>query len=158
MRVKGTEADPGVKEVTRGVKEVELEDKKEGSSPDDGKGTADETVDTPEDEPSVAPSPDPTHTPQEEDSPSAVPDDEAPIVQSEATAEAPSNDSPDVRTPGSSDVKEPVAPEDEKESADATPDTGDDGPDTGSDEVAHPNTEPDATTPAAKCDTVQEQQ
>jgi hypothetical protein len=108
LRVKGTEPDPGVKEVTRGVKEVELEDKKEESSADDDKGTAEEASATPDGETSNTLPHDPV------DLPSTVPNgeaDEASVVQSEAIVDAPSNDSPDVRTP-----EEPVAQvEDERE-------------------------------------------
>jgi len=135
LRVKGTETDPSVKEVTRGVKEVELEDKKDGSSTDDGKGTAEEASATPEGELSIAPPHDPADVPEGDDEPSTVPNGEAssaqsstvpngeaPSAQSETIVEAPSNDSPDVRTP-----EEPVAQvEDEKESTGATPDAGDD--------------------------------
>ncbi|KAF8270032.1 hypothetical protein EI94DRAFT_1699074 [Lactarius quietus] len=156
LRVKGTEIDPGVKEVTRGVKEVELEDKKEGSATDDdGKGTTDEVSTTPEGEgeTSVSPSHDPAPLPQEDDQPSTVPDgaDETSVVHSEVT-EVPSNDSPDVRTP-----EEPLAQVDDEK--DATPDAN-------SDEVARaaelvdPSPEPDTTasTPEANDGTLQEQQ
>jgi len=160
LRVKGTETDPGVKEVTRGVKEVELEDK-EGSSTDDGKGTAEEASATPEGEPSVAPPPhDPTHPPQGDDGSSTVPNDEAPIVQSEAIVETPSNDSPDVRTPESPNVGEPLAQvEDEKESTDAAPDADNDEVARAT-ELVDPSPKPDATTssPEANDGTLQEQQ
>ncbi|KAH9077649.1 hypothetical protein EDB83DRAFT_2345095 [Lactarius deliciosus] len=162
LRGKGTETDPGVKEVTRGVKEVELEDKKEGSSTDDGKGTAEEAPATPEGEPSAAPPPhDPTQPPQGDDHPSTVPNDEAPIVQSEAIAEPPSNDLPDVRTPESLNVEGPlVQVEDEKESTMGA------APDAGNDEVAcaaepvEPSPKPEATTstPEANDGSSQEQQ
>ena len=154
LQVKGTETDPSVKEVTRGVKEVELEDKKEGSSTDDGKGTAEEASTAPEGEPSVTPPHNPTDLAQGDDLPSTVPNDEASVVQTEAIAEAPSNDSSDVGTPG-----EAVAQvEDERESTDATPDAGDD-------EVAHaaevvdPSPQPDTTTSSPEADdrTLQEE-
>jgi hypothetical protein len=147
LRVKGTEIDPAVKEVTRGVKDVELEEKKEGiATDDDGKGMAEEAPTTPEGEtePSVAPPHDPAPLPQGEgdDQLSTVPnvDDEAPIVHSEAIAEAPSNDSPE----------EPLAQvEDEKDSTDAAPVVA-------NDEVARAaelvdlSPEPDTTTSSAE--------
>jgi hypothetical protein len=157
LRAKGTEIDPGVKEVTRGVKEVELEDKKEGSATDDdGKGTIEEAPTTPEGktEPSVTPPHDPVPLPQVgDDRPSTMPndDEEAPIVPSEAIAEAPSNDSPE----------KPIAQvEDEKESTDA-----DAAPAVVNDEVARaaelvdPSPEPDTTTSTAEANdgTLQEQ-
>ncbi|KAH8986926.1 hypothetical protein EDB86DRAFT_2208284 [Lactarius hatsudake] len=161
LRGKGTETDPGVKEVTRGVKEVELEDKKEGSSTDDGKGTAEEAPATPEGEPSAAPPPhDPTQPPQGDDQPSTVPNDEAPIVQSEAIAEAPSSDSPDVRTPETPTVEEPlVQVEDEKESTGAAQDAGNDEVACATEPV-EPSSKPEATTstPEANDGTSQEQQ
>jgi hypothetical protein len=75
LRVKGTETDPGVKEVTRGVKEVELEDKKEGSATDDDKGTAEEASTTPEGEGEPT-SHHPMTQPREIDRPSTVPNDD----------------------------------------------------------------------------------
>ncbi|KAN0139265.1 hypothetical protein V8E53_002766 [Lactarius tabidus] len=162
LRAKGTEIDPGVKEVTRGVKEVELEDKKEGSAAnDDGKGTVEEASTSPESEtePSVTPPHDPAPLPQGEgdDRPSTVPndDEEAPIVHSEAIAEAPANDSPE----------EPLAQvEDEKEStdadaeADATPAAVNDAA-AHATELVYPSTELDTTTNSAEAndDALQEQ-
>ncbi|KAH8990791.1 hypothetical protein EDB92DRAFT_1863218 [Lactarius akahatsu] len=137
LRGKGTETDPGVKEVTRGVKELPA---------------------TPEGEPSVAPPPhDPTQPPQGDDQPSTTPNDEAPIVQSETIAEAPSNDSPDVRTPESPNVEEPL--EDEKESTGAAPDAGNDEVACATEPV-EPSPKPEATTstPEANDGTSQEQQ
>ncbi|KAH9054662.1 hypothetical protein EDB87DRAFT_1834700 [Lactarius vividus] len=160
LRAKGTETDPGVKEVTRGVKEVELEDKKEGISTDDGKGTAEEAPATPEGEPSVAPpSHDPTHPPQGDDELSTVPNDEAPIVQSEAIAEAPSNDLPDVRSPESPNVEEPLVHAEDEESTGATPDAGN-GEVACPTEPVEPSPKPEATTstPETNDGTSQEQQ
>jgi hypothetical protein len=155
LRVKGTETDPAVKEVTRGVKEVELEDKKEGSATDDGKGTVEEASTTPEDEgeSNIAPSHDPA---QGDYRPSTVPndDDEAPIVptETEAIAEVPANDSPDVRTP-----EEPLAQvEDEKESTDTAPDAGDDEV-TRAAEVVDPTFELDTTTSSPEANKQPEQ-
>ena len=153
LRVKGTEIDPGVKEVTRGVKDVELEDKKEGSTTDgDGKGTPEEASTTPEgeSEPSVAPPHDPAPLPQGEgdDLPSSVPNDDegSPIVHSE---EAPSNDSPE----------KPLAQgEDEKDSTDAAPAIVNDEVARAA-ELVGPSPEPDTTTSSAEAndDTLQEQ-
>ena len=146
LRVKGTETDPGVKEVTRGVKVVELDDKKEENATDDGKGTAEEAPATPEGEPSITPPNDPT------DLPSTVPNgeaNEASVVQSEAIAEAPSNESPDARTP-----EEPVAQvEDEKESTGAAPDADNDEAARATEPVdpSSPSPEPDVTPEANDC-------
>jgi len=52
--VKGSEVDPGVKQVTRGVKEVELEDKKKESRTDDGKEANEEASKAIDGESSVA--------------------------------------------------------------------------------------------------------
>ena len=129
--VKGGEGDPGVKQVTRGVKEVELEDKKEESRTDDGKGlsASEEPSKAIDGESSVAAAPlDPTHaTPtQNDDGPSqgaTVADDKdnVPTTQSEAIAEATSNDSPDVDAPTSTDSKVLSPQDDEKEVLETTP-------------------------------------
>jgi len=142
LRVKGTETDPSIKEVTRGVKEVDLVDKKDGSSTDDGKGTAEEASGTPESEPSITPPHDPADVPEGDDEPSTVPNGEASSAQSETIVEAPSNDSPDVRTP-----EAPVAQvEDEKESTGANPDAGDDEVARAELVVPSPSLQPDVTT------------
>jgi len=158
LRAKGTEIDPSVKEVTRGVKEVELEDKKEGSATDDdGKGTAaGEASTTPtegESEPSVAPPHDPAPLPQGEGDvrPSTVPNDDegTPIVHSEAIVEASSNDSPE----------ESLAQvEDEKDSTDAAPAVVDDEVARAA-ELVDPSPELDTTTSSAEVNdsTLQEQ-
>jgi hypothetical protein len=128
--VKGSEVDPAVKQVTRGVKEVELGDKKEGSGTDDGKGVGDEATKKIDGESSVAAPLDPAHATKEDDGPSqdvTATDDEVPTSQSEAIAEAPSNDPPSVEAPTSTDVREPPAQGEEKEPLDI--------PGTGSDEV-----------------------
>ena len=127
--VKGGEADPGVKQVTRGVKEVELEDKKEESRTDDGKGVSEEASKAVDGESSVAAAPlDSTHaTPtQNDDDPSqgaTVADDKdnVPATQSEAIAEAASNESPDVDAPTSTDSKVLSSEEEEKEVLETTP-------------------------------------
>lgn len=126
--VKGSEADSGVKQVTRGVKEVELEDKKEGSSTNDGKPeSVDEEASKAKDgESGVAAPLGPAHATQNVDGPSqdvTATDDEAPAGQSEAIAEAPSNDPPEVEAPTSSDIREPPieGEEEEKELLDSTP-------------------------------------
>lgn len=134
--VKGSEVDPGVKQVTRGVKEVELEeDKKEESGTDDGKGVSEEASKATEDgESSVAAAPlDPTHaTPtQNDDDPSqgaTVTDDKdkVPAGQSEAIAEAPSNEPPEVDAPTSADSKVPSSQDEEKQILDTTPGDGSD--------------------------------
>ena len=153
LRVKGTETDPAVKEVTRGVKEVELEDKKEGSATDDGKGTAEEASTTPEGEgeSNIAPPHDPA---QRDDRPSTVPsdDEESPIVTTEAIAEEPANDSPDERTP-----EEPLAQvADEKESTDVVPDASDDEVAPAA-ELVSPTSELDTTTSSPKANKQPEQ-
>jgi hypothetical protein len=126
--VKGSEVDPAVKQVTQGVKEVELEDKKEEESrTDDAKSVTEEVSKAIEDgESSVAAPVDPTHaTPtQNDDDPSqgaTVTDDKVPAVQSEAIAEAPSNDPPEVDAPTSTDSKVPSSRDEEKEILDTTP-------------------------------------
>jgi hypothetical protein len=124
---KGSEVDPGVKQVTRGVKEVELEDKKEESRTDDGKDVSEEASKAIDGESSVAAAPlDATHaTPtQNDDDPSqgaTVTDDKVPAGQSEAIAEAPSNDLNEVDAPTSADSKVPSAQDEEKETLDTTP-------------------------------------
>ena len=132
--VRDSEADRGVKQVTRGVKEVGLEDKKEECRTDDGKD-ANEASKAIDGESSDAAPLDPTHaTPkQDDDDPSqgvAVTDDESPADQSEAIAETPSNDPPEVDAPTSTDRKIPSFQDEEKEVLDSTPVTG-------SDEVGH---------------------
>jgi hypothetical protein len=124
---KGSEMDPGVKQVTRGVKEVELEDKKEESRTDDGKDLREEASKAIDGESSVAAAPlDPTHaTPtQNDDDPSqsaTVADDKVPAGQSESIAETPSNDLPEVDAPTSADRKVPPSQDEEKETLDTTP-------------------------------------
>jgi hypothetical protein len=132
--VKGSEADPGVKQVTRGVKEVELEDKKEESGTDDGKGVSEEASKAIDGESSVAAAPlDPTHAAptQNDDDPSQVATvtddkDKVPAGQSEAIAEAPSNDPPEVDAPTSTDSKVPSSQDEEKQILDTTPGDGSD--------------------------------
>jgi len=125
LRVKGGETDLGVKEVTRGVKEVELEDKKEGSPADDGKSTAEEASEMPEDGSTVAPPIDPAQVPQKDDGLSqdaTVTDDKTPVGQSEAVTETCSNDLLEVETPKSADVTELLVQVDkEKELSDIAP-------------------------------------
>ncbi|KAH9988090.1 hypothetical protein BJV74DRAFT_469380 [Russula compacta] len=123
---KGSETDPGVKEVTQGVKEVELEDKKEGGRTDDADGTAQEASKTVDGESNDAAPLDPADAPQNDDGPSqavTVTDEKkVPAGQSEATDEAPSNDPSEVEAPTSTDVRESLASgEREKEPLDATP-------------------------------------
>jgi hypothetical protein len=127
--VKGSEVDPGVKQVTRGVKAVELEDKKEGSGTDDGKGVSEEATKTIDGESSVAAPLDPAHATKNDDGPSqdvTVADDEVPASQSETIAEAPSNDTPEVEAPTSTDIRERPAQGEEKEPLDNTPGAGGD--------------------------------
>jgi hypothetical protein len=131
--VRGSEVDPGVKQVTRGVKEVELEDKKEESRTDDGKDVSEEVSKATDGESSVAAPLDPTHaTPtQTDDDPSqgaTVTDDKdkVPAGQSEAITEAPSNDQPEVEAPTSTDSKVPSSQDEEKEILDTTPEAGSD--------------------------------
>lgn len=129
--VKGGEADPGVKQVTRGVKEVELEDKKEESRTDDGKnGVSEETSKVIDGESSAAAPLDPTHaTPtQNGDDPSqgaTVTVDKVPAGQSEAITESPSNDPTEVDAPTSADSKLPSS-QDEENVSDSTPGAGTD--------------------------------
>jgi hypothetical protein len=127
---KASEVDPDVKQVTRGVKEVELDDKKEESRTDDGEGGVSEQAPKVLDgESSVAAPLDPK---QHDDDPSqdaTATDDKAevPADQSEATtAEAPSNDPPEVDAPTSKDCKVSSSQDDEKEILDTTPGTGSD--------------------------------
>jgi hypothetical protein len=129
--VKGGEADPGVKQVTRGVKEVELEDKKEESRTDEGKSVSasEEASKAIDGESSVAAAPlDPTRaTPTENDddpsqgAPVADDKDDVPATQSEAIAEAASNDSPEVDAPTSTDSKVISSQDEEKEVLETTP-------------------------------------
>jgi len=127
--VKGSEVDPGVKQVTRGVKEVELEDKKEGSgADDDGKSVSEEASKAIDGESSVAAPLDQAHATQNDDGPSqdvTVTNDEVPAGQSEAIAEAPSNDPPEVEAPTSTDTTAPAQGE-EKEPLDIIPGAGSD--------------------------------
>jgi hypothetical protein len=129
---KGSEVDPGVKQVTRGVKEVELEDEKEESRTDDGKDVSEEASKAIDGESSVAPL-DPTHATatQNDDDPSqgaTVTDDKdkVPAGQTEAIAEAPSNDPPEVDAPTSTDSKAPLSQDEEKEILDTTSGAGSD--------------------------------
>lgn len=129
--VKGSEVDPAVKQVTRGVKEVELEDKKEESRTDDGKSVTEEESKAIGDGDSSATAPlDPTHAAptQNDDDPSqgtTVTDDKVdkvPAGQSEAIAEALlSNDPPEVDAPTSTDRKAASSQDEEKEISDTTP-------------------------------------
>ena len=122
--VKGSEVDPDVKQVTRGVKEVELEDKKEGSGTDDEKGVTEEKASKAIDGESCTAAPlDPAHATQNEDGPSqdvTVTKDEVPAGLSEAIAEAPANDPPEVEEPTSTEPPVP-APAEEKEASAVTP-------------------------------------
>ena len=123
----GAEVDPGVKQVTQGVKKVELEDKKEESRTDDGKGVSEEASEVIDGESSVAAPLDPK---QHDDDPSqdatATDDKVVPAGQSEATTEASSNDPPEVDAPTSKDRKVPSSRDDEKEILDTTPGAGSD--------------------------------
>ena len=122
--VKGSEVDPDVKQVTRGVKEVELEDKKEGSGKDDEKSVTEEKALKAIDGESCTAAPlDPAHATQNEDGPSqdvTVTKDEVPAGLSEAIAEAPANDPPEVEEPTSTEPPVPAQAE-EKEASDFTP-------------------------------------
>jgi len=122
--VKGGEVDPGVKQVTRGVKEVELEDKKEESHADDGKGVSEGASKTIDGESGVAAPLDPTHATQNEVV--TVTDDKVPAGQSEVTAEDPSNDPPEVEAPTSTDSRVPSSQDEEKEILDTIPGAGSD--------------------------------
>ena len=122
--VKGSEVDPDVKQVTRGVKEVELQDKKEESGSDGGEGASEEAPKTTEGESSAEAPLDPAST-QNDDGLSqvvTVTEDEVPAGQSKAIAEAPSNDPPEVEEPKSTDIGEPLITQgEEKEPLDVTP-------------------------------------
>ena len=124
--VKDSEVDPDVKQVTRGVKEVELQDKKEESGSDGGEGVSEEeeASKTTDGESSAEPPLDPAST-QNDDSPSqvvTVTEDEVPAGQSKAIAEAPSNDPPEVEEPTSTDIGEPpITQGEEKEPSDVNP-------------------------------------
>jgi len=133
--VKGSEVDPGVKQVTRGVKEVELEDKKKESRTDDGKDANEEASKAIDGESSVAAPVDPTHaTPtQKDDDPSqgaTVTDDKdkdrIPAGQSEAIAKALSNEPPEEDMPTPTDSKVLSSQDEEKEILDTTPGAGSD--------------------------------
>lgn len=119
--VKGSEVDPDVKQVTRGVKKVELEDKKEDSRTDDGKGVSDseEASKVIDGKSSVAAPLDPT---QHDDDSSQ----DATVTDDKVAAEAPSKDSPEVDAPTSNDSKVPSSQDDEKEISDTTPGAGSD--------------------------------
>jgi len=133
---KGRETDPGVKEVTRGVKVVELEDRKEEDrTDDDGKEATSETVDGECGSNVTVTAPlDTAHAPQTDDDPSedvTATDDKAPADQSEAAIEeAPSNDPSEGDAPTSRDTKGPLIPEEKEE---VPPDTT---PEDRSEEVA----------------------
>ena len=132
---KGRETDPGVKEVTRGVKVVELEDRKEEDrTDDDGKEATSETVDGECGSNVTVTAPlDTAHALQTDDDPSedvTATDDKAPADQSEAATEAPSNDPSEGDAPTSRDTKGPLIPEEKEE---APPDTT---PEDRSEEVA----------------------
>jgi len=120
--VKGSEIDPSVKQVTRGVKDVELKDKKEESHADnsDGKGVSEEASKAIDGESSAAAPHDSTHATQNEDDPSqgvTVTDDEVPADQS---AEVSSNNSPEVEPPTSTDSKVTSSQDEQKEILDTT--------------------------------------
>lgn len=128
LGVKGSETDTGVKEVTRGVKVVELEDDKQGIRTDDASARgstieeASETVD------GVTVPLDPAHAPHNDDLPSqdvTATDDEAPAGQSEAVAEAQSDDPPGEEAPTSTDTEgpppSPTRGEEEEAPLDTTP-------------------------------------
>jgi len=130
LGVKGSGTDPGVKQVTHGVKEVELEDTK---------GTIEETSETPDGEASVARPIDPAAAPQDDDSLSpsqeaTVIDDKVSVDQSEAINVAPSNDPTgdeptDEEEPSTtnSDLEESlIEPQEEKDSVGAVPEVGSD--------------------------------
>lgn len=141
---KGRETDPGVKEVTRGVKVVELEDKEEESRTDDGKEATSETVDGESNITATAPL-DLAHAPTDDDPSQDVTatDDKAPIDQPEAATEVPSNNLSEVEAPTSRDTKGPLIEEEEKEEAppDSTPeDRSEEVADAG--ETAEPSSEP----------------
>ena len=130
LGVKGSETDPGVKEVTRGVKVVELEGEKQGIRTDDARGSpveeASETVD--DGESSVTVPLDPAHAPHNDDLPSqdqdvTATDDEAPAGQSEAIAEAPSDDPLGVEAPTSTDTGGPPSSPTREEKEEAPLDT-----------------------------------
>ncbi|KAI9513446.1 hypothetical protein F5148DRAFT_1302377 [Russula earlei] len=126
---KGSGTDPGVKQVTRGVKEVELEDKKEGGRTDDATGTILEASKTMDGESSVGAALDPAHTPQNDDGPSqdvTVTDDKGLAGQSEAITEAPSNDPTGVEGPTTTNIEEPQQTEKERDPSDAIPEIGSD--------------------------------
>jgi hypothetical protein len=118
--VKGSEVDPGVKQVTRGVKKVELEDKKEESRTEDGKGVNAEAAKVIEGESSIAAPLDPKHHDDDPSQDTTVAD-KVPAGQSEATVEASSNDPPEVDAPTSKDSMVPSSQDAEKEILDTTP-------------------------------------
>ena len=125
--VKGSEVDPDVKQVTRGVKEVELEDKKEDSRTTDGKKDAsDETSKVIDGESSVAAPLDPTPHDNDPSQDATVNGDKVPEGQSEVTTEAPSNDPPEANASTSKDSKVPSSQDDEKEILDSTSGAGSD--------------------------------
>jgi hypothetical protein len=127
LSVKGSETDPGVKDVTRGVKKVELEDKGERSSADEDEGTAEEGSELAEGESSVSPPLDPAQVPQTTDGSSqdaTVVDNETPADQSETIAESCSNDPIKEEAPKSADVMESIIKSDnlkEEEKSDVAP-------------------------------------
>jgi hypothetical protein len=116
---KGNGTDTGAKEVTRGVKVVELEDEKQASRSNDARGRAiKEAPETLNGESSVTAPLDPAHAQHNDDCPSqdvTATDDGVPAGQSEATAEAPSNDAPEVEAPTSTDVEGPSPTQEEEE-------------------------------------------
>ena len=139
---KGRETDPGVKEVTRGVKVVELEDGKRESCTDDGKEATSETVDGESNITATAPL-DLAHAPTVDDPSQDITatDDKAPVDPSEAATDAPSNNPSEVEAPISGDTKGPLI-EEEKEEAppDSTPeDRSEEVADAG--ETAEPSSE-----------------
>jgi hypothetical protein len=121
---KGRETDPGVKEVTRGVKVVELEDRKEESRTDGGKEAKSEAVDGESDVTALTAPLDPAHAPKTDGDPPqdvTATDDKAPADQTEAAVEAPANDLSEVEAATSRDAKGPLIQEEKEE---ATPEDG----------------------------------
>jgi hypothetical protein len=125
LGAKGRETDPGVKEVTRGVKVVELEDEKQGIRTDDARGSAiEEASETVDGESSVTVPLDPAHAPHHDDQDVTATDDEVPAGQSEAIAEAsPSGDEPGVEAPTSTDTEGPPSSLAREEKEEAPSDT-----------------------------------
>jgi hypothetical protein len=129
LRVKGGETDIAVKEVTRGVKKVELEDKREGSTADEAKDTTTEASQLAEGKSSATPPLDPSQVPQKDGGSSGdatVTDDKTPVDESETIAETSTTDLVEVpvEKPKSADVTEPLVQldvDEETEQSDAAP-------------------------------------